>query len=47
MTHSEDSAYKPPSGEIELCLGVGRMEPVLSEDGPGQHNPDRSEGPLG
>ena len=28
MTHSEDSAYKPPGGEIGLCLGVGRMGPV-------------------
>ena len=28
MTHSEDSAYKPPCGEIGLCLGVGRMGPV-------------------
>ena len=34
------------TGEIAVCLRVGRMGPT-SEDGPGQHNPDRSEGPWG
>src|SRR5215471_3551685 len=29
-----------------MCPRVGRMGPI-SEDGPGQHNPDRSEGPWG
>ncbi len=33
-------------GEIVVCLRVGRMGPI-SVDGPGQHNPDRSEGPWG
>ena len=31
-------------GEIAMCLRVGRMGPI-SEEGPGQNNPDRSEGP--
>jgi len=25
VRHSEDISYKPPSGEVELCLRVGRM----------------------
>jgi hypothetical protein len=33
-------------GEIEVCRGVGRMGSI-SDDGPGQHNPDRSEDPWG
>ena len=33
-------------GEITMCLRVGRMGPT-SVDGPGQNNPDRSEGPWG
>jgi hypothetical protein len=33
-------------GEIVMCLRVGRMGPI-SEEGPGQNNPDRSEGPWG
>ena len=33
-------------GEIAVCLRVGRMGPI-SVDGPGQNNPDRSEGPWG
>ena len=44
--HSEGISYKPLCGEIEMCRnwgGWGR----LSEDGLGQHNPDRSEGPWG
>ena len=32
--------------EIAMCLRVGRMGPT-SVDGPGQNNPDRSEGPWG
>jgi hypothetical protein len=44
--HSEGIAYKPLSGEIEMCLQVGRMGPV-SDDGPRQNNSDRSEGPWG
>ena len=31
-------------GEIAMCLRVGRMGPISGE-GPGQNNPDRSEGP--
>ena len=30
-------------GEVATCLRVGRMGPI-SEEGPGQNNPDRSEG---
>jgi hypothetical protein len=33
-------------GEIAMCLRVGRMGPT-SVDGPGQNNPDWSEGPWG
>jgi hypothetical protein len=43
---SEGSAYEPPGGEVALCRQVGR-DGRLSEEGPGQHNPDRSEGPWG
>jgi hypothetical protein len=25
LMHSEAISYKPPSGEVELCLRVGRM----------------------
>ena len=25
LPHSEDTAYKPPCGEIAMCLRVGRM----------------------
>ena len=46
LPHSEGIAYKPPCGEVAMCPRVGRMGPV-SEDGPGQHNPDPSEGPWG
>ena len=45
-THSEGIAYKPPCGEMRCACewgGWGR----LSDDGPGQNNPDRSEGPWG
>ncbi len=34
------------SGEIAVCLRVGRMG-AISVDGPGQHNPARSEAPWG
>jgi hypothetical protein len=46
LPHSEGIAYKPPCGEIAMCLrggGWGR----LSDDGPGHYNPDPSEGPWG
>jgi hypothetical protein len=33
-------------GEIAMCPRVGRMGPI-SDDGPGQKNPDRSESPWG
>jgi len=33
-------------GEIAMCLRVGRMGPT-SDEGRGQNNPDRSEGPWG
>jgi hypothetical protein len=33
-------------GEITMCQRVGRMG-LLSVDGPGQKNPDRSESPWG
>ena len=45
--HSEGIWYKPPSGEIGMCLRVGRMGPIISVDRLGQKNPDRSEGPWG
>ena len=44
--HSEGISYKPLSGEIGMCLRVGRMGPQAS-DGAGQHNPVWSEGPWG
>ena len=48
LLHSEGITYKPSSSEVVMCLRVGRMGPVkLSIDGPGQQNPDRSEGPWG
>src|SRR5579862_5017806 len=34
------------TGEVTMCPRVGRMGPI-SVDGPGQHNPVRSEGPWG
>ena len=43
LPHSEGIAYKPPCGEIAMGLRVGRMS-RLSADGPGQDNPDLSEG---
>jgi hypothetical protein len=46
MVHSEGISYKPPGGEVEMWLRVGRLGPI-SEDGPGHHNLDRSEGPWG
>jgi len=46
LPYSEDIAYKPPCGEIAVCLRVGRMRPI-SDDGPGHYNPDPSEGPWG
>ena len=46
LAHSEGSAYKPPCGEVALCLRVGRMGSV-SADGPGHYNLDRSEGLWG
>jgi hypothetical protein len=27
LPHSEGIAYKPPCGEIAMCLRVGRMRP--------------------
>src|ERR1700679_1677314 len=45
--HSEGIAYKPQCGEIVMCLRVGRMRGRLSDDGLGQHNPNRSEGLWG
>ena len=44
--HSGGITYKPPCGEIAMCLRVGRMG-RLSDDGPGQNNSDPSEGPWG
>ena len=44
--HSEGIWYKPRDGEVRMCPRVGRMGRI-SEDGPGHHNPDRSEGPWG
>jgi hypothetical protein len=45
--HSVGIWYKPRDGEVRMCAhewgGWGR----ISEDGPGQNNPDRSEGPWG
>src|ERR1019366_2838715 len=38
LPHSEGIAYKPPCGEIAVCL---------RDDGPGQNNPDPSEGLWG
>jgi hypothetical protein len=26
--HSEGNSYKPPDGEIGMCLRVGRMGPI-------------------
>ena len=46
LPHSEGIAYKPPCGEIAMCLRVGRMGPIKC-DGPGHYNPDLSEGPRG
>jgi hypothetical protein len=46
LPHSEGIAYKPPCGEIAMCLRVGRMGSI-SDDGPGHYNPDPSEGPWG
>ena len=46
LPYSEDIAYKPPCGEIAVCLRVGRMRPI-SDDGPGHYNPDPSEGLWG
>ena len=28
LLHSEGIAYKPPCGEIAMCLRVGRMRPI-------------------
>ena len=42
LPHSEGIAYKPPCGEIAMCLRVGRMRPIK-----GQDNPDLSEGLWG
>jgi hypothetical protein len=28
LPHSEGIAYKPPCGEIAMCLRVGRMRPT-------------------
>jgi hypothetical protein len=44
--HSEGISYKPLSGENGRCLRVGRMGSV-SDDGAGQKNPRRGEGPWG
>ena len=44
--HSEGGAYNSQCGEVAARRRVGRMG-RLSDDGPGQHNPDRSEGPWG
>ena len=46
LPHSEGIAYKPPCGEIAVCLRVGRMG-RLSDDGPGHYNPVPSEDPWG
>jgi hypothetical protein len=46
LPHSEGIAYKPAKGEVAMCPRVGRMGPT-SDDGPGQQNPGRSEGPWG
>ena len=37
------SRISGPASEIAMCLRVGRMGPI-SVEGPGQNNPDRSEG---
>src|SRR6266545_4467115 len=46
LPHSEGVAYNQPCWEVATCLPVGRMGPT-SVEGPGQNNPDRSEGPWG
>src|SRR3954464_13443103 len=50
---SEGIADKPPCGEVAMCRGVGRSGGGGGGGGgergggPGQHNPDPSEGPWG
>src|SRR5439155_26694004 len=46
LPHSEGAAYKRQGREVAACLRDWRMGPI-SVDGPGQHNPARSEGPWG
>jgi len=46
LPHSEGSAYKPPCGEVALCLRVGRMgSDKRGRIGTEQPEPER--GPLG
>src|SRR5215469_18555686 len=44
--HSEGIWYKPRSAKSR-CAGEWGGWGRISDDGPGQHNPDRSEGPWG
>ena len=46
VTHSEGISYKPPAVKSRCACEWGRWGRI-SEDGPGQQNPDRSEGPWG
>jgi hypothetical protein len=46
LPHSEGIAYKPPCGEVAMCLRVGRMGPVKrGRTGTAEPGPER--GPLG
>jgi hypothetical protein len=44
LPHSKGITCKSSNNEVVMCLRVGGWG-RLSVDGPGQHNPDRSEGP--
>ena len=46
MTHSKDIAYKPRAAKSGCAWEWGGWD-QLSDDGPRQHNPDRSEDPWG
>ncbi len=44
--HSEGIRYKPQSGEIGMCLRVGRMGPI-KRGWTGTEQPGLERGPLG
>ena len=46
LPHSEDAAYKGNATKSQRACGTGGWG-RLSDDGLGQNNPDRSEGPCG